>query len=284
MASNADSEAHSLAPIQTVALIGSGAVATHLGLALREAGYAVSAVCSPTHAHAKALAERLGTETRAVSRLEELPRADAYIFSVKDDALPGLAQAFGRLHPEGDALLIHTAGSVPLSIWQGTTRNGAVLYPLQTFSRGRAVSFAHLPLFIEGASAAARVAVSQLAHHLSDQVKELNSERRRYVHLAAVFACNFTNHCYALAAELLQEHEIDPRCLWPLTDETARKVHELSPVEAQTGPAARWDVSVMQAHERLLADCPRELLDVYRLMSRSIHEMAQRHNGDAPAR
>lgn len=277
MASKAlQSEATGLAPIHTIAVIGSGAVATHLAIALQGAGYRICAVCSPTLSHARTLADRLGQDTLSVCDLAQLPEADAYVFAVKDDALPAVAREFGRLHPASDALLIHTAGSVPLSIWQGVTTRGAVLYPLQTFSKGRDISFAHLPLFVEGSDAEALDAVSRLAHRLSDSVTELSSERRRYVHLAAVFACNFANHCYALAGEVLQQQGIDPNCLTPLIDETARKVHELEPARAQTGPAARWDVSVMQAHEHLLADQSQELLEVYRLMSRSIHELADR--------
>ena len=162
-------------------------------------------------------------------------------------------------------MILHTAGSMPLSIFEGYTENGGVFYPMQTFSMEREVDFKEIPLFIEGKSPQIR----QLAESISNHVYELSTADRKYLHLAAVFACNFTNHCYTLAAEVLEKKGLPFDVMLPLVDETARKVHELHPKEAQTGPAVRGDENVMQAQEGLLDESMRQ---IYHQLSKSIQE------------
>lgn len=258
-------------PIESLCILGAGNVATHMACALKQKGCHITCVYSRTLPHAQQLA-RILDGANAVCRLDAVPRADAYLFAVKDDALRGVAEDFARLHHGTEGLFIHTAGSRPLSVWDGITTNGAVLYPLQTFSLNRRVDFSHLPLLIEATSDISLETVRQLAQTLSDNVTTLDSEQRRAVHLAAVFANNFTNQCYAIAYRLMEERGIAPQLLQPLIDETARKIHDLPPVKAQTGPAVRWDTQVMESQERLLSAHP-SLREIYKLMSLSIHHI-----------
>ena len=146
-------------------------------------------------------------------------------------------------------------------------RRRGVLYPMQTFSKVRPVDFSEVSVFIESATDSALL--ESLAQSISRHVYHLDSEGRKHLHLAAVFACNFTNHCYDLSASLLQRYGIPFEVMLPLIDETARKVHNLTPREAQTGPAVRYDTSVIERQEALLTGSER---DIYRLMSQSIHE------------
>ena len=208
-----------------IALIGRGRVATHMGKALLKAGHGVVSVNSRT--------------------LEELPQdADVYIIAVKDSALQEVIQQLTKRltadtpslwRGQGEALLLHTAGSMPLSVFDGYSGNGGVLYPMQTFSMDREVDFKEIPLFIEGKDARIR----QLAESISNHVYELSTADRKYLHLAAVFACNFANH------------------------------YELHPKDAQTGPAVRGDQNVMQAQAALLEGTTKE---IYELLSQSIQE------------
>ena len=101
---------------------------------------------------------------------------------------------------------------------------------------------------------------------------ELDSEKRKYLHLSAVFANNFANHCFALAYKLLENKGIDPQCLLPLIDETANKLHSLTPMQAQTGPAVRWDENVIEKQMALLGDMP-DLQQMYETMTQSIHRL-----------
>ncbi len=172
-----------------------------------------------------------------------------------------------------EGLWLHTAGSVPMDIFRGYARRYGVLYPLQTFSKKRPVDFRNVPCFIEADSAQSEQRLRTLAEKISSDVRLLSSEKRRYLHLAAVFACNFTNHMYVLADRILSEQGIDPAVLLPLIDETATKIHTLSPADAQTGPAVRYDCNVIEQQSAMLTDpVVREL---YELISKNIHLLSQ---------
>lgn len=259
--------------METISLIGSGNVATHIGHALAKAGYRINGVFSRTLAAAQVLAGTLHCD--ATDHLEALPEADCCLFAVKDDALPSLAARWGALHP--DSFCLHTAGSVPMDIFEGKVENYGVLYPMQTFSKTRQVDFHAIPCFIEANAPETLDKVTQLARSVSDRVYVLPSERRRWLHLAAVFACNFSNHCYDIAARLLEKEGIPSDSLLPLIDETAAKVHELPACKAQTGPAVRFDRNVIDRHERMLADNP-ELRRIYELLSQHIYQYAQEND------
>lgn len=244
-------------------LVGAGNLATNLGIALRHNGHEVRQVWSRTEGSARELAKRLNCKwTTDIGRLETV--VDVVVVSVKDDALEQVA----RQIPPTRALVVHTAGSMPLSILP--QEKAGVLYPMQTFSKTQEVDFSQIPIFIETRQEEDLHTLCQLAESLSPKVYTLDSKKRRHLHLAAVFACNFTNHCYTLAADLLAEDGIPFDVMLPLIDETAQKVHRLSPREAQTGPAVRWDEKVM---ERQMAMLPSEReREIYRLMSQSIRE------------
>ena len=233
-----------------VVLIGRGRLATNLLAALQQAGHEVVSINSRT--------------------LEGLPlEADAFIVAVKDSALEEVIRRATKGREQ--QLFLHTAGSMPMSLLEGHTSRYGVFYPMQTFSKERLVDFAEIPVFIEGADPAIR----PLAESISRRVYELSTEARKYLHLSAVFACNFVNHCYALSAELLEQHGLPFDVMLPLIDETARKVHELHPHDAQTGPAVRYDENVIRMQSALLADNP-ELQQIYELLSLDIHRKASK--------
>jgi predicted short-subunit dehydrogenase-like oxidoreductase (DUF2520 family) len=145
---------------------------------------------------------------------------------------------------------------------------------MQTFSKERRVELSEVPFFIEGNDDHA-VRVSQtIAESVTGKVYALSSQARKHLHLAAVFACNFANHCYQLSAEILENYQIPFSVMLPLIDETARKVHELHPLDAQTGPAVRYDENVIRMQSALLSDTP-ALQEIYDQLSLSIHRKAQ---------
>lgn len=247
-----------------ITLVGAGNLATQLGFALQAAGHIIAQVWSRSEASARRLAGELRCPwTTAISDLHT--DVDLLVLAVKDSALATLAQS---IHTQ--ALVAHTAGSLPLEILP--QERAGVLYPMQTFSKGRRIDFRDIPCFVETRRPEDLLLLLALAQSLSQHVTCLSSARRRSLHLAAVFACNFTNRCYDLAAQVLEREGIPFSTLLPLIDETTAKIHSLSPREAQTGPAVRWDENVIQAHLALLPEG--EERDIYRLLSQSIH---QRH-------
>ncbi len=251
--------------LPTITLIGAGNVATHLALALKEAGYSVRCVFSRTMQAAEILAERVGA--KPVCSLKDLLPADVCIYSVRDDVLPQVAGAVCALQPE--ALHVHTSGSMPLQVFPSEVRKPAVLYPLQTFSKSVVVDFSKVPCYVEGNTPEVEAEVTQLALKLSPCVRTLGSAGRRRLHLSAVFACNFVNRCYALAETVAAEAGVPFEELLPLIDETAAKVHRIPPHEAQTGPAVRGDRRVIGAHLSLLED-NEQWRTVYEVLSRNI--------------
>ncbi len=252
-----------------IVFIGAGRLATNLAKALTAAGHTVAAVYSRTLANATALSSVVGgSPTDSIQTLPD--KADAFILSVKDSAIAELLPALrkGREHQA----FFHTSGSVPLSVFGGLPCCG-VVYPMQTFSKERQVDFSRVPIYIEGSCEQAVLLAEAIARSVSNRVERLGSEERRRLHLAAVFACNFANHCYALAAEVLAKAGIPFDAMLPIIEETAAKVHEMSPRDAQTGPAIRYDEQVIEAHLQLLQDEP-QAREVYRIMSESIHQLS----------
>ena len=253
-----------------IAFIGAGRLATNLGLTLLGAGHEIVSVYSRTMQSAEALAERIGG--KPVDRAENLPmEADAYIIAVKDSALAEVIPAVtkGREHQ----VFMHTAGSMPMSMFQGMARHYGVFYPMQSFSKERPVDFAEIPTFIEANDEKAMQVIRRLAESITERIYPLSSDDRQYLHLAAVFACNFVNHCYAMSAEILEQHGMSFDVMLPLIDETARKVHQLHPQEAQTGPAVRYDENVIRHQIQLLREHP-FMKDLYERMSLNIHRKA----------
>ena len=251
-----------------IVLIAAGNLATHLGKALHAAGHDMVQVFSRTMQSAETLASLLDAEP-LTDMAQVRDDADVYIFSVKDSALE---QLISQLCGGEKKVFLHTAGSMPMSVFREKALHYGVLYPMQTFSKQREVDFSIIPCFIEANDEFALKQIEGLAGQISHRVYQLSSEDRKYLHLSAVFACNFANHCYAASQELLQQHGIPFDVMLPLIDETAAKVHGMTPKEAQTGPAVRYDENVIGKQIRLLENQP-YFQKIYDCMSKSIHEL-----------
>lgn len=224
-------------------------------------------VYSRTNTSAKQLAEKLGTPF--TTDLQEINKnADLVIISVSDDALEGIVQNIVA----GDSLVIHTSGPVGMEILSKRFLNSGVIYPLQTFSKNREADFSEIPLCIEASSPENLSKLRSFAESLSAKVVEIGSDERQFLHLAAVFACNFSNYMYRVADEILRGSNLDFDLLRPLILETAMKVQEMKPAEAQTGPALRRDRKTMGKHIEMLKKYP-EWQKIYEIMNKGILEM-----------
>lgn len=248
-----------------IVLVGAGNVATHLAQALARE-HRVVQIYSRTAAAAETLAQAIGCS--ATHQLETLVEdADVYVVSVKDDALPSILPRLKEVNPR--ALFVHTAGSIPMEIWKPYVQHYGVLYPMQTFSKTKPIDMTQVPFFIEATAPEDRERLYGIARSMSEKVYDATSEQRKMLHIAAVFCCNFTNHLYAMAADLLEKHGLPFEAMYPLIDETTAKIKQLTPYEGQTGPAVRNDISVMQLHTDLLSAYP-ELQTIYKQLSESI--------------
>lgn len=250
--------------------IGAGNLATHLSQALQKAGNTILQVYSRTESSAKELAEKLNV-SYTISPAEINPNADVYFVALKDSAVP---EVLSQVNFQ-NKLVVHCSGSLPLSSIEKYSAKIGVFYPLQTFSKQRNVNFAEIPVFIEANLVENEALLVQIGKQVSDSVSILNSEKRKFLHIAAVFACNFVNHFYTLSAEILKEKEIPFDVLKPLIKETAAKVQKMEPARAQTGPAVRYDENIISAHlEELKGN--RNFAELYNSISRSIFEFHQK--------
>jgi predicted short-subunit dehydrogenase-like oxidoreductase (DUF2520 family) len=250
-----------------VSFIGSGNLAWHLAPALDNAGFIVKEVYSANPKHAEALTERLyQAEVKATLDFSTSDSA-IFIIATSDDAIESIVQEI--ILPD-EAVLIHTSGSQPLSLLQyAATTHLGVLYPLQTFSKTKKVDFKEVPFFIESSDSNAESVMMPLAKAISTQVYKIGSEDRKALHVAAVFASNFTNHMLTVAKDILQENSLDFNWLVPLITETINKSISIGPEIAQTGPARRGDLEILDEHIAFLRG-QKSVSAMYKLISQDI--------------
>lgn len=263
---------------EKIILIGAGSVAHHLAVALLKAGCGLCQIYSRNIESARVLGMRTGISYTANVN-EIYPDGDVYLFCVSDDALPSVLKT---VRVKADALLLHTSGSQPMEMFKGYSARYGVIYPVQTFSKKRDLDFREIPLCIEGSSPTVTGQIRRLAEMLSEKVYAIDSDQRKVLHLAAVFACNFPNFLYGVAEKMLKGSGLPFSILRPLIYETAHKVMLLTPEEAQTGPAYRGDESILNFHKTMLKG-NEELLKLYTLLSDMI-KVAYHPEIKAPAK
>lgn len=246
-------------------ILGAGNVAHALGKELNAKGYTIRGVYSRTTKSARALAKYFSCDVYADPALIP-PDAAFYLISVTDEALPEVASRM----PDTDGIVLHTAGSVPIEVLARFKRHG-VLYPLQTLSKNKETDFSIVPLCIEASDKATLKEIKKLALEMSETIVEVSSQQRKILHVAAVFACNFSNYMYIAAHDILQRSGLDFKIMLPLIIETVEKLMLMDPRQAQTGPALRGDKSVMQEHQQLLKEMP-HYQKIYKTLSTAITE------------
>jgi predicted short-subunit dehydrogenase-like oxidoreductase (DUF2520 family) len=257
-----------------ITIIGSGNVATHLSAAFKNAGHRIVQVYSRDMQNAALLAYHVKAE--AIDDLKNITAdTDIFIIAVKDDAIAEIIPQLSGFNK----LIAHTSGAVDMQLIQNFTEQAGVFYPLQTFSKTKELNFKEVPLCIEGATQDITHELEGLARSISNNVYRVSSARRKVLHLAAVFACNFTNHLYTVSQQLLAQHNMSFDMLRPLIIETADKIKEHSPADVQTGPAVRNDEQTMQKHLQMLNNNPK-LQEIYTLLSQDIIKNHNTGNGD----
>lgn len=245
-----------------IVLIGSGNVAFHLAKAFSEAQIPISQIFGRNTTELQKISEQFSIPFST----ETLTDGDLYIISVSDSSIAEVS----ALIKNENALVAHTSGSVSREALSGNYRK-SVFYPLQTFSKSKNLDYSKIPFFIDAENENDEEILKNLASKISKNVMLANDEKRKYIHLTAVFACNFVNHLYARAKEISDSQGIPFDYFLPLIDETTQKIHELEPKLAQTGPAIRNDEKVLKLHESLLTD--EEKLKIYKTLNESIKKM-----------
>lgn len=256
-------------PIRSVVIVGSGNVAEALAGALRRSRYELRQVCARNTVRGPEVAAIGGCAWCADPA--KAAEADLYLIAVSDRAVGNAAAA---LRVPAGALTAHTAGSVPIEALPFVRR--AVLYPFQTFTKGREVDLGEVPLFIEGSDADTASAIETFARAMSRTVRYADGGTRARIHLTGTFVCNFVNHLYTLGGRILADAGLPFDLLGPIIDETASKaLASGNPASVQTGPAVRGDQATQECHQALLTGDP--LIEtIYQTISQSIWEISKK--------
>ncbi len=250
-----------------VAIIGAGNLAWHLAPALDNCGYAVKEVYSRDPKKANALVKRLYQAGPAGDLDFSDSSARLFIICIPDDAIEEVVKEI--VLPDDHAILIHTSGSVPIqALDYAATPHTGVFYPLQTFSKNRKADFSKIPVLIEASNPSTEEILIRIAKSISKNVRRVSSNNRKAIHIAAVFACNFTNYMFTLSKAILDDEGLDFDLLKPLITETINKSLDIGPENAQTGPAIRQDFQTLDAHFDYLEDPA--VREIYRIISQNI--------------
>ncbi len=255
-----------------ISFIGAGRVAYHLAKALGSQHQIVQ-ICSRTFENAEWIS--LQVQAQAISNFENINAdIDLMIIAVSDQSIKSVIEQISPFLK--DVCIVHTSGSTHLNVLAKTHDKCGVFYPLQTFSLEREIDWKNTPLFIEATNKKDLGNLLHLANSLSNKVYSYDSEQRLSLHLAAVFACNFSNYCYDMAKQVVDAKHVDFSLLYPLIQETANKAVANNPKDMQTGPAMRGDENIIQMHTNMLMQDQREDLKyVYQLLSQQILERHQ---------
>lgn len=250
-----------------IIIIGSGNVATHVALNLRQRGHIIDQIWSRNFEHAKYLADRV--EAQPINDLSQIHvNANLYLISISDDAIADVAKKL-RL---GDAIVVHTSGATPIDILKDTsTRYGCVWSP-QSFVRDVAIEFNTLPVCIEGCDKQTEDSIEEFLLPITPTVYRTTFHQRQYLHLASVFVNNFTNGLYAMAQMLCDKHNVPFEILYPIILTTAKRVQWGDVRYQLTGPAVRGDQKTLNAHRQLLAD-NEQMLAVYNAFTHLLQQL-----------
>lgn len=250
-----------------VFLIGAGNVAWHLSTALHAQDIRFMGVFNRTKEHAVELADALGCVV--CPSLQEAPKnADLYLICTSDNSIAAVSAAL----PDNDGMVVHVSGSTSIDNIDRKHHRRGVFYPLQTFNKNRPIDFRNIPIAIEATTEEDTGLLMDVGRRLSETVVRMDGTQREALHVAAVFASNFTNYLYALSAYILQNNNLDFRLMLPLISETAKRVSETNhPMMVQTGPAIRNDVDTIQRHLSFLEQKP-ELRELYYIITEAIRK------------
>ncbi len=250
-----------------IAILGAGNVAWHLAPALEDAGHVITEVYARDIQKAMEITERVySAEPKDDLDFSE-SQAEVFILAVKDSAISELADQV--ILPEG-SILVHTSGTMSLEIlgYSSASYTG-IFYPIQSFTKDRKIDMDEVPFLVESEDEATLQKLKKIAKSLSPLVYQVRSTNRKAIHVAAVFASNFTNHMIRIAEEIMKRQGLDFDMMKPLIIETISKSLQLGAKKAQTGPAIREDYETLEEHHRFLA-YNEQLAEIYRLISQDI--------------
>lgn len=250
-----------------IIIIGAGNVATHLTNRLYEKQHNILQIFNRSLENANLLARKV--EAEAIDNITKLNlTADFYLIAISDDAIKIVVEQLSPILPK-NKIIAHTSGATSSQVFQSFFKNYGVFYPLQTFSKERKADFEKLPMCIDGSNELVKNNLEMLAKTICPNVYLIDDKQRSVLHIAAVFANNFTNYLIAISEQIIAKENIPFDLLKPLINETVAKINENTPQSMQTGPARRGDKATLEKHQQYLEKYP-NYRQVYELLSEYI--------------
>jgi len=251
----------------TISIVGSGNVAFTLCRLFYACGHNVVEITGRNEQAVTALAGICGAKANVCpSAIQPTMPAEIYLVCLSDEALNNLE----KFDLGETGVWAHTAGAQPIEILADRTDHWGVLYPLQSLRKEK-YPYSSIPFLVQGSDNTTQETLYQLAESTGFPVSRADNEQRLSLHLAAVFANNFTNHMLTISSTICEQHQLDSEMLIPLILETSTRIVDNKPAEMQTGPAIRGDEVTMRRHLQLLQSNPL-WQELYRLISESIRK------------
>ncbi|HYV94770.1 MAG TPA: DUF2520 domain-containing protein [Chitinophagales bacterium] len=252
-----------------IAILGAGNVGYQLAWHLNNNGHQIVQVFSRHLPAAKFIGNLM--DIACTDKIEEITKgADIYLLSIRDDAIEEVVKQL-RL---GDKVIAHTSGTVPMKILEQVSTNYGIFYPLQTLSRNVSVDFGVLPICLTASNDFTKKTLIELAGTLTSKIVEVDDEKRLAIHIAGVFANNFTNHLFSVSQMVLEKTGLSFEIMKPLINETVRKIQNHDPLNVQTGPAIRHDDHTIERHLKFLEEDGR-FAALYKILSDDIRKYAK---------
>lgn len=257
-----------------IVLIGAGNVGFHLGKKLHDSGLEIEQVYSRKISKAKRLAKII--KCQAIKNLDDISiDAELYILAVPDSAIEKVVSDLSNKIPNSK-LVVHTSGATPSTVLKPYFKNYGIFYPLQTFSIGREVDFANIPICVDSNLKKHRTLLEKLGKRISLKVYQINDRERAILHVAAVFVNNFSNNLFTIGEKITSTENLPFDILKPLIKETVDKISQHSPTEMQTGPAKRGDHTTIDLHIKYLEKKFPEFIEVYQTITKNINPKFQK--------
>jgi predicted short-subunit dehydrogenase-like oxidoreductase (DUF2520 family) len=247
-----------------ISFAGAGRVGSNICKELYKCGAKIDLIVSETESNGRMLADECKSDWSSVLSFPDT--TNVIIVAVPDHKI---ITVLGNLRCKADTIVAHTAGSLGLEVFPGRIARKAVLWPLQTFTKGRKISYRKLPFFIEASDENSAAVLEKLAKSIGGEVYFVSTAQREMLHLAAVFACNFTNYMLTRGKRIVVDAGLPFEVLEPLIKETVSKALAIGPENSQTGPAIRNDRNTIEKQYDLLSFSP-ELQSVYNEITQSI--------------
>lgn len=249
-----------------ITLIGSGNLAWHLAQALENIGHSIVEVYSKELKNAEKLCSKLYDANPTDDLDFSQSEAELFIVAVSDSAIP---EVLNELNLPEPSVIAHTSGTESIDVFKTLQNPCGVLYPIQTFTKSRKIEFKEIPISIEFSDRISQTTIQNIANSLSRKTFNHSTEQRRVIHLASVFAANFTNHILTISKGLLESNDLSFELVKPLISEAVGKALNIGPEHSQTGPAKRKDFNTIEKHLDYLSE-EQGLTNIYQAITDDI--------------